>query len=80
MIRNRSRLRLKIRALTAEGRISAIVLSLMPFILFGVITLLSPEYFGEVRHHPIVIPALVFGLTMLLVANIILYRMVNAKF
>jgi tight adherence protein B len=80
MIRNRSKLRLKIRALTAEGRISAIVLSLMPFILFGVITLIAPEYFGEVRHHPVTIPAVVFGLTMLLVANIILYRMVNAKF
>jgi tight adherence protein B len=69
MIRSRAKLRLKIRALTAEGRLSAIFLSLI-----------SPGYFAEVRHHPVIVPALVFGLTLLLIANVILYRMVNVKF
>jgi tight adherence protein B len=80
MIRSRGKFRLKVRALTAEGRLSAIFLSLMPFVLFGVITLISPGYFAEVRHHPVVVPALVLGLTLLLIANVILYRMVNVKF
>lgn len=79
-IRNRAKLRLKIRALTAEGRYSALVLTLMPFILFAAISIISPSYFGDIRHHPLAIPALVVGLTALLVANIFLYRMVNAKF
>jgi tight adherence protein B len=80
MIRARSKLRLKIRALTAEGRLSAIFLSLMPFVLVGVITLISPGYYAEVRHHPVIVPALILGLMLLLIANVILYRMVNVKF
>jgi tight adherence protein B len=80
MIRSRATFQLKVRALTAEGRLSAIFLSLMPFVLFGIITLISPGYFAEVRHHPVVVPALVLGLTLLLIANVILYRMVNVKF
>lgn len=80
LVRNRSKLRLKIRALSAEGRASAIALSLAPFILFGIITLISPEYFGAVRDHPVIMPATVFGLLLLLVGNIVMYRMVNFKF
>src|SRR5262249_27593373 len=48
LLRNRGKLALKIRALSADGRMSAIVLSLVPFILFGGITLISPSYFAEV--------------------------------
>jgi tight adherence protein B len=80
MIRARAKLRLKVRALSAEGRFSAYALTLIPFVLFGIISLISPEYFGAVRHHPLIMPAAILGLFMLLIANIILYRMVNAKY
>jgi tight adherence protein B len=80
LIRHRARLRLKIAALSAEGRVSALVLSLMPFVLFGGISLISPGYFGEIRNHPLVEPALIYAAISLLVGNIIMYRMVNFKF
>jgi tight adherence protein B len=80
MIRARAKLRLKVRALSAEGRFSAYALTLIPFVLFGIISLISPEYFGAVRHHPLIMPAATLGFFMLLIANIILYRMVNAKY
>jgi tight adherence protein B len=80
LIRNRGKIRLKIRALTAEGRLSAIFLTLMPFILFGLITVINPPYFAEVADHPLIVPALVVGLLMLLIGNVIMYRMVNFKF
>jgi tight adherence protein B len=80
LLRTRSKLRLKIRSLSAEGRISAIVLSLMPFILFGGISLISPSYFGEIRNDPLVMPALIYGVISLLIGNVLMYRMVHFKF
>jgi len=80
LLRTRSKLRLKIRSLSAEGRISAVVLSLMPFILFGGISLISPGYFGEIRNDPLVMPALVYGVISLLLGNIVMHRMVHFKF
>jgi tight adherence protein B len=80
LIRNREKIRLKIRALTAEGRLSAIFLTLMPFVLFALITLISPPYFAEVRDNPLIPPAAIFGLLMLFIGNVMIYRMVNFKY
>jgi tight adherence protein B len=80
LIRQRATLRLKVKALSAEGRLSAIFLTLMPFVLVGVISLISPKYFGSVIDHPALVPAVVLGLTLLLAGNLIMYRMVNFKF
>jgi tight adherence protein B len=79
LVRNRAKLRLKVRALTSEGRLSAVFLSLAPFILFAVVNLISPTYFGEVRNHPVILPALLFGLLLLGIGNFIMYRMVHFK-
>jgi tight adherence protein B len=80
LIRNRAKVQLKIRALTAEGRISAKFLSLMPFVLLAIVSLISPSYFGEIRHHPIVVPALIYAALSLTIGNIMMYRMVNFRF
>jgi tight adherence protein B len=79
LLRERAMLRLKVRAISAEGRLSAIFLTVMPFLLFGIITLLQPDYFFSIRNHPITMPALVLGLLMLGAGNFIIYRMVNFK-
>jgi tight adherence protein B len=79
LIRSRAKLRLKIRALTSEGRLSGVFLSLAPFILFLIIMLISPAYFGDVRHHPFIMPALVVGLFLIATGNLIMYKMVNFK-
>src|SRR5947209_990783 len=49
LLRNRMKLRLKIRALSSEGRLSAVFLSAMPFVLIGIILLIHPAYFLDVR-------------------------------
>lgn len=79
LLRERMMLRLKVKALTGEGRLSAVVLSLMPFCLFGVISLMNPAFYGGVARSPIIMPCVVIGLLLLLVGNIMMYRMVNFK-
>jgi tight adherence protein B len=80
LLRNRTKLALKIRALSADGRISALVLSAMPFLLFAGIDLISPSYFGDIRENPIIGPALIYGALSLAIGNFIMYRMVNFRF
>ena len=40
----RNRLRREMRALTAEGRISAVIMGVLPFFLFGLISIINPRY------------------------------------
>src|SRR5262249_32641100 len=79
-VRLRQTLRLKVRALTAEGRLSGIFLSLTPFLLIGIISLLSPEYFRSVLDNPIIMPAAGFGLFLLLIGNVMMFKMINFKY
>ncbi|RWC97291.1 MAG: type II secretion system F family protein [Mesorhizobium sp.] len=80
VLRERRKLRLKIRALSAEGRMSAWIISLFPLLMFGILTLIAPSYYGDVWESPILMPVfLIFGLWALL-GDFIMYRMVNFDF
>lgn len=80
LMRNRANMRLKIKALSAEGRASAITLSAFPFVIFFLVNFISPAYYGAIRSNPIVEPAIYLGLCLLVVGNAIMYRMVNFKY
>ena len=43
-IRERNEIRRQIRSLSAEGRLSAIVLIVLPFVVFGLILIIQPNY------------------------------------
>ncbi len=80
LMRSRAKMRLKINALSAEGRLSAIALTLLPFVLFLVINFLSPAYYSAVRSSALLEPAIYLGLSLLLIGNVIMYRMVHFKY
>ncbi|MER9303482.1 type II secretion system F family protein [Mesorhizobium sp. M0496] len=80
VLRERQKLRLKIRALSAEGRVSAWIISLFPLVMFGILLVISPSYYGGVWKSPMITPVfLTFGLWALL-GDFIMYRMVNFDF
>lgn len=79
-LRDRFMLKAKVKAISSEGRITAIFMSLYPFLLYGMIKTISPTYFDPVwesGHGTIVVTALVAIMT---VGNIILYKMVNFEY
>ncbi|MDD5207680.1 MAG: type II secretion system F family protein [Desulfobacterales bacterium] len=53
LIRERFKFRGKVRTLTAEGRLSAVVLLLMPFAAFGILFLFDPSYVMSLIDDPI---------------------------
>jgi tight adherence protein B len=64
MIRENQRLQGEVKALTAQGRISAWVIGLLPVLLFALLLLISPEYMMLLFSHPL-------GIGMLVVATIL---------
>jgi tight adherence protein B len=79
VIRERSKMRAKIRALSAEGRFSAILLTILPFALIGVINIVAPTYYTAVKDDPAFWPVLGFGFVLMLMGVIVMQRMVNFR-
>ncbi|MBZ9754524.1 type II secretion system F family protein [Mesorhizobium sp. ESP6-5] len=80
VLRERQKLRLKIKALSSEGRMSAWIISLFPLVMFGILMVVAPSYYGEVWNSPLIVPVfLTFGLWALM-GDFIMYRMVNFDF
>jgi tight adherence protein B len=79
MIRQRYRVRRKIRALSAEGRFSSIALSLVPVVVYLVVRALAPSYYGDVQHDALYMPAVYLGITLWVTGVITIRRMVNFK-
>jgi len=80
VLRERFRMRRKVRALTAEGRFSALALTLLPFILVAVLFLIAPRFYLEIWDNPLVRPAILVSFSLLAVGNYIMYRMVHFRF
>jgi tight adherence protein B len=79
VIRQRFKMRRKIRALAAEGRASALILSSLPIGMFAVIQFLVPSFYAGVWHEDLTKIALVLAGCWMGVGNFIMYRMVNFR-
>jgi tight adherence protein B len=80
VLRERQKLRMKIKALSAEGRMSAWIISLFPVAMFLLLQLIAPSYYGAVWQDPLLVPVFVIFGTMALLGDFIMYRMVNFDF
>ena len=79
VIRQRFKMRRKIRALAAEARASAMILSSLPFAMFAIINFVTPEFYASVWHFDMTKIALGIASAWMGIGNVIMFRMVNFR-
>jgi tight adherence protein B len=68
VIRSRFRFGRRVRTLSAEGRLSAWILTLVPIILFGVLWVTTPAYLPPLLDSPTGQKMIIFAVVMMVVA------------
>jgi tight adherence protein B len=79
VVRERLKTRLKVKAMSAEGRFSAMMLSILPFALFGILWLVAPSFYGEIWDQAIVKPVLFAAAVWLMIGNLVMHKMVRFR-
>ena len=79
VIRQRFKMRRKIRALAAEGRASAMILSALPIGMFLVIQVVAPDFYAAVWHEDLTKILLFVAGGWMGIGNLIMFKMVNFK-
>jgi tight adherence protein B len=89
-VRERLKMRLKIKAASSEGRASAMILTAAPIITFLFVNLTSPHFYGDVMETPVVKIGGMFTISVakiglgifaswLLTGNLVMRRMIDMR-
>jgi tight adherence protein B len=77
LIRERLKLKGKIRSLTAEGRLSAIILGALPFAMAGMLTVIQPKYIKTLFTDPIGQKMVIIGLVAMTLGIITMKKIIR---
>jgi tight adherence protein B len=79
VIRERYKIQGQVKALSAEGRLSGIVLIALPIGLFLMMIWMKPEYIAILWQDPLGIKMSIFAIVMMLVGSFMIKKMVEIK-
>lgn len=79
VIRDRQSMMLKVRALSSEGRMSALMLTALPILAFTVLFMFNPAFYLEVADDPAFIPGFVGLIILYGIGFYTMRRMVDLK-
>ena len=79
IIRDRLKLKGKVRGLTAEGRFSALILSLLPFVTFFALYVINRKYLMTLFTDPLGVQLLTGAIISICIGILIMKRMVTIK-
>ncbi|MDP3495972.1 MAG: type II secretion system F family protein [Hyphomonadaceae bacterium] len=78
-VRERLKMRLKIKAVSSEGRASALILTAAPFLVGLFMQLSSPSFYGNVIQEPLIQKGLAALGVWMFIGNIVIRRMINLR-
>ena len=79
VIRQRFKMRRKIRALAAEGKFSALFLSGLPVAIFVLLNLVAPDFYSVIWNQSLTKMGLAIAGTWMILGNIVMYKMCNFR-
>jgi tight adherence protein B len=79
VIRERFKMRRKIKALAAEGKFSALFLSGLPVAIFFLLNIVAPDFYAVVWNQSLTKMGLTLAATWMILGNIVMYRMCNFR-
>ncbi|TQJ33290.1 type II secretion system F family protein [Arthrobacter sp. SLBN-122] len=79
-IRERTQIKGTVKALSAEGKLSAIILMALPVLLFILIGLANPKYMGALTGHPVGWMLLGVAAVMMTIGGIWVHKISDLKF
>jgi tight adherence protein B len=79
VIRERAALFMKVRALSSEGRMTAVILTMLPVGTFVGLFLMNARFYLEVADDPVFIPGFVGLLVLYVIGFITIRRMIDLK-
>jgi tight adherence protein B len=79
VVRERYRILGQVKALTAEGRLSGVVLIALPFVLFLVMLHIKPDYIQLLWTDPLGIKMAVFGLIAQVLGALVIKKIIDIK-
>jgi len=78
-VRERIMMRRRVKALSSEGRMSAMMLSAMPILIYVVTSFTAPRYYGSVRDDPLFVPIALVVIALVVANYLVLRHLVNFK-
>ncbi len=79
VIRERASMVMKVRALSSEGRMTALMLSALPVLAFTIVFVLSPKFYIDVAADPIFLPSVIAILGLYAFGIWLIRRMIDLK-
>jgi len=79
VIRERQSMMMKVRALSSEGRMTAMMLTILPVFTFTMLFLFNPRFFLDVANDPWFVPGFGMLIALYIIGFVTIRRMVDLK-